>query len=87
MKKLAFIVAALMLTTNALADDAAAYSNLTIAAAETGSTLSWTLEKAETTAEQRHTDILAEKTYALNEKLNAKLENCLEEKFNKQLDY
>ena len=87
MKKLAFIVAALVLTTNALADDAAAYSNLTIAAAETGSTLSWTLDKAETNAEQRHADILADKTDALNEKLNAKLEKSLEEKFNSQLNY
>ncbi len=87
MKKLAFVVAALVLATNVLADDVAAYSNLTIAAAQTGSTLSWTLEKAETTVEQRHSDILAEKTDALNEKLNAKLEKRLEEKFNSQLNY
>ena len=87
MKKLLFIAAALLFATNVLADDAGAYSNLTIAAAQTGSTLSWTLEKAETAVEQRHTDILAEKTDALNEKLNAKLEKSLEEKFNNQLDF
>lgn len=86
MKKLGFIAATLILATNVFADDSAAYSNLTIAAAETGSTLSWTLDKAET-ADKRHTEILAEKTDALNEKLNAKLEKSLEEKFNNQLNY
>lgn len=87
MKKFAFIITALLAANNVLADDAAAYSNLTIAAAETGSTLSWTVEKAETTAEKRHADLLSEKTDALNEKLNAKLEKTLEEKFNNQLSY
>jgi hypothetical protein len=70
-----------------LANDVASYSNLTIAAAETGSTLSWTLEKAESNADKRHTEMLAEKTDALNEKLNAKLEKSLEEKFSNQLNY
>lgn len=87
MKKLGLFAAALILAINVQADDTAIYSNLTIAAAETASTLSWTVEKAEAKAEKRHTQVLSEQADILNDKLNAKLEKQLDEKFTQQLDY
>lgn len=86
MKKLGLLIATLVLANSALADDAAVYSNLTIAAAETGSTMSWAVDKAERNADKPQTDILADQAEALNEKINAKLEKALEEKFNDQLN-
>lgn len=86
MKVLAVITAALLLTVNVQADEPATYSNLTIAAIDTSSNASWMIDTTEVKAEQRHTDVLADQVEALNEKLNAQLEQNLEAKLNQLLD-
>lgn len=88
MKMSGFIITVLMLASNVIADTPTAFSNLTISAVETASTLSWSAEKATVKkAEKAEIKLLTESTDALNEKLNAKLEQRLEAKFSNQLDY
>lgn len=87
MMKFGFIIAALMLAANAIADNSTAFSNITISAAETGSTVSWTVDKSESKkTEKDQIRLLAKTADALNEELNAKLEKNLEDKFNNQLN-
>ena len=87
MKVLAVITAALMLTMNVQADEPSIYSNLTIAAIDTSSNVSWKADDTEIKTEKLHTDALADQVEVLNEKLNAQLEQNLEAKLNKLLDY
>jgi hypothetical protein len=87
MKVLAVITAALMLTMNVQADEPSIYSNLTIAAIDTSSNASWKADKIEIKTEKLHTDALADQVEAMNEKLNAQLEQNLEAKLSKLLDH
>lgn len=87
MKKLGMVTALFVLALQAQAEEPGAYLNLSVAAAETASTISWTVEKAVVEVEERHSESLTEKTDALNEKLNAKLEKSLQDKFTAQLNY
>lgn len=82
MKKLGLLIAALGFSIGASANEVASnVSHLTLAAAETGSTVAWSIEKAETAFEARFEKTLEESAEALNEKISASLEKSLEEKF------
>lgn len=88
MKKLGLLIAIAGLSVNVAANEAAStLSHLTIAAAETGSTIGWTIEKAEASFDSRLEQAIEERAEALNEKINASLEKSLEEKFRSSLNF
>lgn len=86
MKKLGLLIAIAGLSVTVAANETVnTLSHLTIAAAETGSTIGWTLEKADASFDSRLEQAVEERAEALNEKNNARLEKSLEEKFHNSL--
>lgn len=88
MKKIGTLLTALLISSGTLASEQNdVMSNLTLAAAETGTAQSWIIEKPEKATEVRLEKSLEEKTQALNEAINAKLEKSLDEKLIRELQY
>lgn len=87
MKKFALVISLLTLSFTAIAEEFVDYSNLTLAAVESSTTESWTFEKSERKLEVRHSEVLAEKLDSMSQKLNAKLQQRLQEKFDRQFAF
>jgi len=88
MKKLGSLLAVLVLSANVSANESvAALSNLTIAAAETGSTIGWAIEHVDAAIDSRVEDSVEDRVEALNEKISANLQKSLEEKFRQELNF
>lgn len=88
MRKLSFLLTALLISASALANEQNnVMSNMTIAAAETGADRNWAIETPEIATDDRLGKTLEDKAQALNDAINAKLEKSLDEKLSRELQY
>lgn len=88
MRKVSTLIAVLLVSANVMANETTSVmSNMTLAAVETSTAPSWSVEKSDTAAEKRMEVDLEEKTQVLNDKINAQLEKSLEEKLNRELKF
>lgn len=89
MKKLGLIVATLIFSASALADDANndVHPSITIAASPAGSEMQWELpEKTDGEREKRALQDLEYRAKVLNDRVDTELNSRLDEKLNQQLN-
>ena len=87
MKKFALVVSLLALSSIAIAEEFVDYSNLALAALESNTSEGWTFEKSERKLEVRHSEVLADKLDSMSQQLNAKLQQRLQEKLDRQFAF